>query len=428
MCSQPLRLHNDYELKQHLKPPSPWTVWITICCVGPPLDFLPSTRACPFFLHHNFLSAFNHSTIPNRLLNPHHRPKSLRTIRTNLHQSNNQSINQKNSNCANLSSTCLRKYLQRPQRKPARSPRLALMARNAARSARKPTAPTSTRCWSRSTLTPGSAPRPCLSWTRSWTTSSSASVLRLPAWPNTTSEAPSRPARSKPRSVCFSPVNWPSTRFPREPKLWPSTPAPNKLLGAKSTLVAIIQTALFRATNFTLQNSCVFTWAPYLGPSPNSARKFFLKKIFVSPLVFQCYMTELRLKTYLGLKISVGASYCENPARFVRFCAVLWTVDQFCAEIFFFNFFVSPLVFQRYMTELRLKTYLGLKISVWASYCENPARLVRFCAVLWTVDQFCAVPWTVDKFCAKIFFITISWKLSVFTVVSFWNGRNMTKN
>ena len=101
-------------------------------------------------------------------------------------------------------------------------------------------------------------------------------------------------------------------------------------------------------------------------------------------------MTELRPKSYLGLKISVWASHGEYPATLVRFCALLWTVDQFCAEFIFSIFFVFPLVFQLYMTELRPKSYLGLKISVWASHGEYPATLVRFCALLWTVDKFCA--------------------------------------
>ena len=63
-------------------------------------------------------------------------------------------------------------------------------------------------------------------------TSSSALLLRPADWPTTTEGAPSPPERSRPPSVCFSLVNWPSTPSLREPRPSPSTPAASKLPGS----------------------------------------------------------------------------------------------------------------------------------------------------------------------------------------------------
>ena len=88
---------------------------------------------------------------------------------------------------------------------------------------------TSTRCWSKFTLILVSPAKPWASWNCSSTTSSSASPLKLPALPTTTRNQPSAPARSRPPSGCFCPVNLPSTPWVKEPTLWPSTLAASKL-------------------------------------------------------------------------------------------------------------------------------------------------------------------------------------------------------
>ena len=79
------------------------------------------------------------------------------------------------------------------------------------------------RSWSKSTPTLVSRRRPCPSWTRSWTTSSSALPPKPLAWPTTTSDRPSHLARSKLRSDFSCLVNWPSTPSLKEPKPSPST-------------------------------------------------------------------------------------------------------------------------------------------------------------------------------------------------------------
>ena len=88
---------------------------------------------------------------------------------------------------------------------------------------------TSTRCWSRFTLTLVSLPRPWASWILSWMTSLKELLLRLPALPTTTRGRPSLPGRSKRLSGSSFPESWPSTPSLKEPRLSPSTLAPSKV-------------------------------------------------------------------------------------------------------------------------------------------------------------------------------------------------------
>ena len=91
-----------------------------------------------------------------------------------------------------------------------------------------PTLSTSTRSWSRFTQTLVYPARLCPSWTPLSTTSSSVSPLKQAGWHTTTEGVPLPPERSRPLSVCSSPENWPNMPCLREPRLWPSTPAPSK--------------------------------------------------------------------------------------------------------------------------------------------------------------------------------------------------------
>ena len=90
---------------------------------------------------------------------------------------------------------------------------------------------TSTKFWSKFTLTLVSPAKPWASWTRLWTTFSSASLAKHRAWLTTTRNQPSAPVRSRPPSDCFCPANWRNTLSVKEPKLWPNTPAASKLTG-----------------------------------------------------------------------------------------------------------------------------------------------------------------------------------------------------
>ena len=81
-------------------------------------------------------------------------------------------------------------------------------------------------CWSRNTL---ASPRPYLSLTPSWTTSSCTSLPRPPIWPTTTATPPPWAGKYILPCIWSCPENWPSTTFPREPRLWPSTTAPSRL-------------------------------------------------------------------------------------------------------------------------------------------------------------------------------------------------------
>lgn len=92
---------------------------------------------------------------------------------------------------------------------------------------RKETTPcTCTRCWSRSTPTRASRPRPWESWIRSWMIFPSASLARHRAWPITTSVQPSHQGRSRPP---FAPAvargAGQARAVSRVPRLSPSTPA-----------------------------------------------------------------------------------------------------------------------------------------------------------------------------------------------------------
>ena len=108
------------------------------------------------------------------------------------------------------------------QRPPRRSP-----PRERAREPNH-TALTSTRSWSRFTLTLVSPREECPSWTPSSTISSSALLLRLPALPDTTRRPPFLPARSKPLSDSYYLESLPSTPSLREPRPSPSSPPPHK--------------------------------------------------------------------------------------------------------------------------------------------------------------------------------------------------------
>ena len=147
------------------------------------------------------------------------------------HLGTSRNINRKNIRCTHCSdflSTCLQKSLQKLRRKLARSQPPVPVSESTNGNGRKLTARTSTRCWSKFIPTLASAPRLCLSWTRSWTTSLSESALRPPVSLTTTSVAPSLPGRSKRPSAFCCLVNWPNTPFPKEPRLLPNTPAPSK--------------------------------------------------------------------------------------------------------------------------------------------------------------------------------------------------------
>ena len=96
--------------------------------------------------------------------------------------------------------------------------------------AKRASASTSTRSWSKSTPTPVFPARQWASWTHLSTTSSSELQLKHLDLLITTNVQPSAVARFKPLSVCYCPVNWPSTPSLKAPRPSPSTPAPNKFL------------------------------------------------------------------------------------------------------------------------------------------------------------------------------------------------------
>ena len=122
------------------------------------------------------------------------------------------------------------------------------MARRRSARGRKATPFTSTKCWSRSTPTLASRPRPWPSWTRSSTTSLNASPVSRLVWPTTTSARPSRAARSRRPSVFSCPVNWPSTPSLKAPRLLPNTPAPSRFSLFCDLLVFLNKSVLFRTT------------------------------------------------------------------------------------------------------------------------------------------------------------------------------------
>ena len=108
-----------------------------------------------------------------------------------------------------------------------------------------PTLSTSTRSWSRFTQTLVYPARLCPSWTPLSTTSSSVSPLKQAGWHTTTEGVPLPPERSRPLSVCSSPENWPNMPCLREPRLWPSTPAPSK-----QSLLNTTKLGPFRTTTY----------------------------------------------------------------------------------------------------------------------------------------------------------------------------------
>ena len=116
--------------------------------------------------------------------------------------------------------------LRRPPPRPRPSD---LGTRSAGGKGGRATPSTSTRCWSRCTPTLVYRARPCPSWTRSSTICSRGSPPSLPVWPTTTRGRPSPAEKSRPPSVCFCPVSWPSTLWVRAPRPSPSTPAASKL-------------------------------------------------------------------------------------------------------------------------------------------------------------------------------------------------------
>ena len=96
----------------------------------------------------------------------------------------------------------------------------------------RPTPPSSTRFSSRSIRTPGSPPRPWASWIHFPLISSTRSLWRPPSWLCTTRGPPSSPGTSRPLSVSFCPGSSPSTPCLREPRPWPSTPAPSERISS----------------------------------------------------------------------------------------------------------------------------------------------------------------------------------------------------
>ena len=119
---------------------------------------------------------------------------------------------------------------RKARRKPERQRQLLLTERRRGEEREgKAMLSTSTKCWSKFTLTLVSPAKPWASWTRSSTTFSSASLPKLPALPTTTRNRPSAPVRSRLRSGCFCPANWRNTPSVKEQRLWPSTLAASKL-------------------------------------------------------------------------------------------------------------------------------------------------------------------------------------------------------
>ena len=115
---------------------------------------------------------------------------------------------------------------------------------------RSPMPHTSTRCWSRSILTPVSPPKPWASWTRLSMTCSEGLLLKPAGWPTTTRGQPSPPGRSKLLSGCSCLESWPSTLCLKAPKLSPNTP----VLTSSGCGHFQTQWALFRATKSTTKN------------------------------------------------------------------------------------------------------------------------------------------------------------------------------
>ena len=152
-------------------------------------------------------------------------------------------------------------HRKEPRRPPARPRPQGLVRRRRRGGGGSLTPSTSTKSWSRSTLTPESAPRPCPSWTPSWMTSLRELLLRLPDWLTTTEGAPSPPERSRLLSVFCCQESWPSTPSLREPRLSPSTPAPSKLVASSTsqTTFGLFQGHQILPREQTLNACCVMT-------------------------------------------------------------------------------------------------------------------------------------------------------------------------
>ena len=108
---------------------------------------------------------------------------------------------------------------------------------------KRATADSSTECWSKSTPMSEYPAERWASWTRSSTISSSVSLVKHRDWPTTTSERPSRLAKSKLQSDFCCLESSPSTPWAKVPKLWRSTPAPSDSFRANKS------NGFFKATN-----------------------------------------------------------------------------------------------------------------------------------------------------------------------------------
>ena len=147
---------------------------------------------------------------------------------------------------SNNSSWPRRNHLLKEQRKPRR-PKSQRETRRDVPRERNPTLPTSTVFSSKFIQTLEFLPKPCLSWTRSWMTSSKESPLKLPDWPTTTNDQPSHPAKFKRLFVWSFQESWPSTPCQKEPRPSPSTLPASKSSDLRAEATPN-PTALFRAT------------------------------------------------------------------------------------------------------------------------------------------------------------------------------------